>query len=92
MTIAGTTLDERLAVGFVEFKPSDKWYMIRVGSKGVLANRDTEFFSKHDVMHPPMKSASIRRQFDEAVAAMRLHPRSPAQEDEVPAAMALELE
>lgn len=28
-------------------------YLIPVGPKGVLANRETDFFSKHDVIHPP---------------------------------------
>lgn len=36
-------------------------YLIQVGSKGVLANRETGFFSKHDVIHPPLPERSYLR-------------------------------
>jgi len=51
--IGGTT------IGYVEFQPSDKSYWIRVGSKGILANRETGFLSRRDVLHPPLTAASL---------------------------------
>lgn len=36
-------------------------YVIPVGPKGVLANPQTGFFSKHDVVHPPSKEYAYLR-------------------------------
>ena len=59
MFVAGVSRIGGTTIGYVEFQPSDKSYWIRVGSKGILANRETGFLSKHDVLHPAMTAASI---------------------------------
>lgn len=65
-----------LLIGFVEIDPPNEtvkeyalaheyggkgYYWIHVGPKGVLANRETGFFSKHDVFHPLAKERSYLR-------------------------------
>ena len=62
-------------IGFVEIEPGSKEevygraheyggkssYWIEVGAKGVLANKEDNFFSKRDVLHPPAKERSFMR-------------------------------
>lgn len=63
------TVTKSLLSGFVEFRPASKGYWIRVGSKGVLASRERDFFSRRDVFHPPMKAESIRSTFNRIIGA-----------------------
>ena len=71
MFVSGVDRIGSLTIGFVEFQPSDKSYWIRVGSKGLLANRETGFLSKHDVLHPALRAASVAREVTSAYTAMR---------------------
>lgn len=45
-------------------------YVIPVGAKGVLANRETGFFSKRDVLHPPSKEYAYLRTAMEEVEVL----------------------
>lgn len=43
-------------------------YVIPVGKRGVLANRETGFFSKRDVVHPPAKEYAYLRSVPPEIA------------------------
>lgn len=46
-------------------------YLIPIGAKGVLANKDTGFFSKSSVIHPPSKEyAYLRTALEEIEASL----------------------
>lgn len=64
------------AIGFVEIDPPNErvktyalaneyggkaWYIIPLGLKGVLANKEERFFSRRAVMHPPAIERSYLR-------------------------------